>query len=99
MYTILDGALLVNGIRVCIHEDPAYMLRPSLQIAFNHSIATVGQTMYYKAMRSVRESVQWIDKEVKESWISQDFKRNLKVQQAPIGKNYIVSALLRNIKA
>lgn len=40
--------------------------------------------------------MDWIYKEVKESWISQDLKKKLKMRQASIPKSYISSVLLRN---
>lgn len=49
-------------------------------------------------MSAVREAVEWTYKDLKQIWLSQDYKRLLKVRQSPIALLYISAALLQNIK-
>ena len=73
------------------------MLRPWLQTAFPRLPATPQQTLYNKAMSSVREAVEWTYKDVKKMWTSQEFQRGLKVRKGPIALLYKASALPRNV--
>lgn len=90
MDSILQHAMMFNGIQCCIYGDAAYILWPWLQVAFRRSSANTSQLIYNKGMSSVREGVEWSYKEVKESCTSQEL--------APIGKLHICSVLLRNRK-
>lgn len=69
-----------------------------MQIAYPRFTATEEQLDYNKAMNAVRIAVEWSYKEVKESFTINDFKRKLRVREAPIGLLYINAVLLRNFK-
>ena len=49
------------------------------------------------AMSSVRVSVEWLFGDISNSFKFLDFKKNLKLGLSAIGKQYIVSAVFRNI--
>lgn len=70
------------------------MLRAWLQIAYRTTTATPAQLAYNKRVSALQEAVKWTYKDLKQLWASQDFKRDLKTRQAPIGLLYEASALL-----
>ena len=47
-------------------------------------------------MSSVRQAVEWIIGDIVNFFKFLDFKKNLKIELNPVGKMYIVSALLHN---
>jgi hypothetical protein len=51
---------------------------------------------YNKEMNSVRVSVEWLFGEITKYFKFVDFKQQLKIRLSPIGKIYIVSAILQN---
>lgn len=93
---VLETVLVIDGKQFCIFGDAAYLLRPWLQTAFPSLNASAQDILYNKAMSMVRVAVEWTYKDFKQLWISQDFRRGLKVRQAPIAKLYHSAALLWN---
>lgn len=67
---------------MCTYRD--HQLTPQMQ-AFN------------EAMSEVRVSVEWIFGDIVESFKFLNFKKNLKLGLSAVGKQYVVSALFRNI--
>lgn len=98
MDNVLEQSLHVEGQQYYIYGDPAYILRPWLQVAFSRTFATPEQLLVNKTMSAVRVSVEHSYKDMKQMWSSQDFKRMLKVRDAPISIMYKASALLWNFK-
>jgi len=94
----LQEGLSIDGKQYCVYGDSAYLLRPWIQTAYSRVGATQAQQAYNKAMSAVREAVEWTYKDLKQIFSSQDFKRQLKVRQAPIALLYKTSALLWNFK-
>ena len=84
----LEQSLHVQGQQYYIYGDPAYILRPWLQVAFSRAFATPEQQFLNKTMSAVRVSVEHSYKDMKQMWTSQDFKRMLKVRAAPIARLY-----------
>lgn len=93
---VLQVVLVINGTQYCIYGDEAYVMRPWLQKAFPRLSATAEELLYNTAMSAVREAVEWSYKDLKQLWTSQDFRRGLKVRQAPIDLLYKAAALLWN---
>jgi hypothetical protein len=54
--------------------------------------------MYNARMNSVRIAVEWTYKDIKQNWTSIDYKRKLKVREAPIAINYSCGILLWNFR-
>lgn len=93
---VLEAVMVIDGKQFCLFGDAAYLLRPWLQTAFPRLNASVQDMLYNKAMSMVRVAVEWTYKDVKQIWTSQDFRRGLKVREAPIAKLYQSAALLWN---
>ena len=81
----------------CIYGDPAYPLRVHLQAPFRNADITEEMKAYNKAMSSVRVSVEWLFGEIVKYFKFVDFKRAMSTRLSPIGKIYIVCALLQKL--
>jgi len=57
MGEVLSQGLLINNKQYCIYGDPAYMLKPWLQVGFPSHLCTEEQTFYNKSMSAIREAV------------------------------------------
>ena len=90
-----------TGETLCIYGDPAYPLRVHLQAPFRDADLTEEMKAYNKAMSSVRVSVEWLFDfgEIVKYFKFVDFKRAMSIRLSPIGKIYIVCALLQNAYA
>ena len=89
-----------TGDVLCLYGDPAYPLRPHLMAPYRvGEVPVITQDMlaFNEAMSSVRVSVEWLFGDIANYFKFLDFKANLKLGLSAIGKQYIVSALLRNI--
>ena len=102
---LADSGLLQNlsqhsfapdGTPLCLYGDPAYPLRVHLQGPFKGARLTPEEQQFNKAMSQVRVSVEWIFGDILNYFSFLDFKKNLKIGLSPIGKMYIVCAILRN---
>lgn len=86
----------VNGQPLCVYGDPAYPQRPHLQRPFLGQHLTPQQQQFNTGMSSVRQCVEWGFGKIIENWAFLDFKKNLKILMSPVGKLYIVGAILTN---
>lgn len=77
-----------------MYGDPAYVLRPWIQVGFSRKFETPPKFVICKAMNSVHLSVEHSSKYMKQIWSSQDYKRILKVHAAPISLMYKGASLL-----
>jgi nuclease HARBI1 len=98
IYEELSAALLVDGKQFCIYGDAAYVLRPFLQVGFPTVNADPETAIYTAKMNSIRIAVEWTYKDIKQNWTSIDYKRKLKVREAPIAINYLCGVLLWNFR-
>ena len=85
-----------DGTPLCVYDDPAYPLRVHLQGPFKGANLTPAEQQFNKAMSQVRVSVEWLFGDIVNYFAFLDFKKNLKIGLSPVGKMYIVCALLRN---
>lgn len=85
-----------DGTPLCVYGDPAYPLRVHLQGPFKGAHLTPAEQQFNKAMSQVRVSVEWLFGDIVNYFAFLDFKKNLKIGLSPVGKMYIVCALLRN---
>ena len=60
-------------------------------------VFTADMEAFNSAMSSARASVEWLFGDISNSFKFLDFKKNLKLGLSAVGKQYIVSALFRNI--
>ena len=79
---------------LCLYGDPAYPLRIHLMTGFKGAVTP--QHAFNEKMNSVRVTVEWIFGDIVRFFAFMDFKKDLKVNLSPIGKMYMVSALLQN---
>lgn len=86
-----------TGQMLCIYGDPAYPLRPQLMSPFRGRL-TPDQAAFNKSMSTVRVSVEWIFGDIVNYFAFLDFKKNLKIGLSPVGKMYIICALLHNAR-
>ena len=91
-----DFSFAPDGTQMCIYGDPAYPLRNHLQTGFKGAALSRQQQMFNSRMASVRVSVEWCFGDVVTNFAFLDFKKNLKVNLSPVGKIYIVGALMQN---
>ena len=85
-----------TGQAMCIYGDPAYPHRVHLQRPFQYGVLTYQMQSFNESMSKVRSSVEWIFGDIINYFKFLDFKKDLKLDLSPIGKMYIVCALLRN---
>ncbi|CAH3029463.1 unnamed protein product [Porites evermanni] len=85
-----------TGQAMCIYGDPAYPHRVHLQRPFQYGVLTHQMQSFNESMSKVRSSVEWIFGDIINYFKFLDFKKDLKLDLSPIGKMYIVCALLRN---
>jgi len=104
--SMLDESELLNklerhafpptGQAMCRYGDPAYPHRVHLQRPFQYGVLTHQMQSFNDSMSKVRTSVEWIFGNIINYFKFLDFKKDLKLDLSPIGKMYIVCALLRN---
>ena len=82
-----------------IYGDPAYPLSIHLQAPFRAAHLTDEQKRYSKAISSVKLSVEWLFRLVKIYFKFIDFKQMQRISMSPVGKVYVVCALLQNANA
>ena len=87
-----------NGNPMCIYGDPAYPIRPQLLSPFPRANITPDQLAWNQTMSRVRVSVEWVFGDIVNFFKFIDFKKNLKVGLSPVGKMYLVCALLQNAR-
>ena len=85
-----------TGQPMCIYGDPAYPHHVHLQRPFQYRVLTHQMQSFSESMSKVRSSVEWIFGDIINYFKFLDFKKDLKLDLSPIGKMYIVCALLRN---
>ena len=103
--TMLHESGLLNDLRrvpfhnrqpLCLYGDPAYPLGVHLQAPFKGNNLTPQMELYNKSMSEVRVAVEMLFGNISNYFKFIDFKRQMKVNLSPLGKNYFVRALLEN---
>ena len=85
-----------NGQPYVIYGDPAYGVSRNILAPFRGAQLTSQQQQFNKSMSQVRICVEWTFGKICQYFTYVDLKRNNKVLLQPIGKYYIVAALLTN---
>ena len=78
-----------------MYGDPAYGVTRSILSPFRGQI-TPAEQQFNTAMSGVRISVEWTFGKIVQLFAYLDFKKNQKLLLQPVGKYYIVGALLTN---
>ena len=93
---LTELAFSPTGQAMCIYGDPAYPHRVHLQRPFQYRLLAQQMQNFNGSMCKVRSSVEWVFRNIINDFKFLDFKKDLKLDLSPIGKMYIVCALLRN---
>lgn len=94
---VLDATYIVNR-RFYLYGDLAYIYIPEYGLdLIAHGLALNNWLLDF-VMSSVREAVEWLYKDFKQMWTIQNYKRMLKVIQAPVSLMYKAAVLLWNFK-
>lgn len=94
----LEQTMCVDGFQYCLYGDSGYNNREYLCIPFQGHV-NEDQRKFNQVMSGARVTVEWMFKELKLSWTTMDFKRKLKVKEAPVGSCYVLATLLCNIQS
>lgn len=91
-----------------LHEEGLYCIastRTALTIHGSiwrcHYSALIGmqnKIQFNTSMEVARITVEWVFKEVNVTWSTTDYRRKMRVLQAPIGSLYLAAMLLTNIR-
>ncbi|CAB4023789.1 Hypothetical predicted protein, partial [Paramuricea clavata] len=85
-----------DGEPYVIYGDPAYGLSYNILAPYRGNNLSDAQKVFNREMSRVRVSVEWGFGKISQIFAYLDFKKNLKVLLQPIGKYYLIGALLTN---
>ena len=85
-----------DGSPYVLYGDPAYGVSRNILSPFRGIHLTVPEQEFNRAMSGVRISVEWTFGKIVQYFAYLDFKKSQKVLLQPVGKYYIVGALLTN---
>ena len=85
-----------NGEPYVLYGDPAYGLSRNILSPYRGMNLSSQENDFNKAMSSVRVSVEWTYGKLVQYFAYLDFKKNQKILLQPIGKYYLVGAILTN---
>ena len=88
--------ILRNGDIYSLYGDQAYPLSPFIITPFKGAALTPDQALFNKRMSELRVSVEWAFGKLISQFAFMDYRKNQKLYLQPIGKYYIVAALLTN---
>ncbi|XP_066928992.1 uncharacterized protein [Clytia hemisphaerica] len=87
------------GNPLCIYGDPAYPIRAHLIAPFGGAQLNNAQKTFNTSMSTCRIVVEWVFGDIINYFKFMDFKKNLKIGLSPIGKMYIICALMHNARS
>ena len=85
-----------NGEPHIIYGDPAYRLTSNILAPFRGVRLIDDQQEFNSRMSKLRVPVEWGFSKICQLFAFLDFKKNLKILLQPIGKYYLVAAVLAN---
>lgn len=85
-----------DGEPYVIYGDPAYGLNINILAPFKGNNFNAGEKAFNRDMSRVRVSVEWGFGKLTQTFAFLDFKKNLKLLLQPVGKYYLVGAILIN---
>jgi DDE superfamily endonuclease len=101
---IMQTSMNILGVQHCLYGDPAYCLRPYLQVGFQGSNLTEDHIQFNSSMSKVLIAVEWTFRDIKMYFTHIDLPRKLKVgaptlkNVTPAGLWYVCSAVLWNFR-
>ena len=81
-----------------LYGDPAYPQSGVLFGGFRNPRAGSIEANWNTEMSRVRESVEWMFKEITTQWSFLDFKQSMRIFKSPIAKFYVIGAFLTNLR-
>ena len=91
-------ALFPAGVeRFSLYGDPAYPQSDILFGGFRRPPPGSPEANWNTKMSKVRESVEWLFKEIITKWSFLDFRTSMKIFQMPVAKYFVVAAFLTNV--
>ena len=85
-----------NGVPYVLYGDPAYGLCRNIVSPFRGVYLTPQEQEFNQKMSAVRVSVEWVFGKIIQCFSYLDFKKNQKILLQPVGKYYLVGAILIN---
>ena len=98
MDQVLEHSLLIQGEQHYLYGDPAYELRPWLQKGFTGAVLGAEEAAFNREMSSLRESVEWGFKDIKQLFSTNDYSREMRPLKSPVGPMVVVSSALASIR-
>lgn len=95
----LEQSLEGDCFQYYLYSDPAYVLRPYLQVGFKGASLMAEQEDFKTEMSMVRIAVEWAIKDIKKYFTHVDFSRKLCPQNTPAGLLYLVSTIRWNFRS
>ncbi|KAF4146458.1 DDE superfamily endonuclease [Phytophthora infestans] len=95
---ILQRLQTAHSEAYCLFGDPAYSNTPNLQVGYKGSRLSRDQEAFNAAMSVVRVAVEYGFGGVTRLWPYVNIKVSSKLLLSPIGKYYLVAALLTNFR-
>lgn len=94
----LESILDIDGEQYSIFGDSAYVRKPWLEIPDSGAFLTPYQEHVNASKSKARVTAEWYFMEMKKYWARCDYKRSLRILQAPYGKFILGAVLLTNIR-
>lgn len=83
--------------RYSVYGDPAYPQSDLLSGGFRRPDPGSPEANWNTQMSKVRETVEWLFKEIITKWSFLDFRASMKIFQFPVAKYFMVAAFLTNL--
>lgn len=94
----LENIFFIEGTQYKLFGDSAYTSKPWFEVYHSGPGLTIQQQLENADKPKVRVSVEWFFMEVKKYFPRCDYKRSLKLLQAPIGQFLKAAVLLTNFR-
>jgi nuclease HARBI1 len=94
----LRSSLVISNRQYYVYGDPAYILRPFLQVGFKGSSTTPEELAFNASMSEVRVAVEWAFRDVNQYFTHVDVPRKLRLRVTPGGLWYVRAVILWNFR-
>jgi DDE superfamily endonuclease len=95
---VLRSSMVIADRQYYLYGDPAYTLRPYLQVGFKGSVLGPDEVAFNFSMSKVRVTVEWAFRDVKQYFTHLDVPRKLRLRVTPAGLWYVCAAMLWNFR-
>lgn len=91
---VMQHSIMIDGEIFYAYGNDEFVMWFWMQIGFAPSLGGLYGSMYNSAMKFAREAAEWSYENLKQVFVSNDFRRQRKVRRAPIALMYRASAVL-----